>query len=78
MLYCIGIFVTMAVLGLYEPFTHERTLVVLCVSGVGCQNIFTCLQWKYGNGQSAPCHEVLIQTRIDELVSTLQQLQGCK
>ena len=39
---------------------------------------FTGLQWKYGNGQSAPCHEVLIQTRIDGLISTLQQLQGCK
>ena len=24
-----------AVLGLYEPFTHERTIVVWCVSGDG-------------------------------------------
>ena len=63
---------------MYEPFPHKRTLVVLGVSGVGCCNVFSCLQWKYGNGQSAPCHEVLIQTRIDKLISTLQQFQGCK
>ena len=27
---------------------------------------------------SAPCHEVLIQTRIQKLISTLQQFQGGK
>ena len=53
-------------------------MVVLGVSGVGCCNIFTGLQWKYGNDLSAPCHKVLKQTRIDEVISTLQQLQGCK
>ena len=31
----LAFFVTMAVLGLYEPFTHEITIVIWCVSGEG-------------------------------------------
>ena len=37
-----SIFVTMAVLGLYEPFTHERTIVVWCVSGDGVAMLSRC------------------------------------
>ena len=56
-----GIFVTMAVLGLYEPFTHERTIVVWCVSGDGVA-MLSPLWGRYRNGHSVPCHEVLVQT----------------
>ena len=55
------IFVTMAVLGLYEPFTHERTIVVWCVSGDGVA-MLSPLWGRYRNGHSVPCHEVLVQT----------------
>ena len=43
------IFVTMAVLGLYEPFTHERTFVVWCVGGDGVA-MLSPLWGRYGNG----------------------------
>ena len=52
-----------AVLGLYEPFTHERTIVVWCVSGDGVA-MLSPLWGRYGNYYSVPCHEVLVQTRI--------------
>ena len=55
------IFVTMAVLGLYEPFTHERTIVVWCVSGDGVA-MLSPLWGRYRNGHSVPCHEVLVHT----------------
>ena len=52
---------TMAVLGLYEPFTHERTFVVWCVSGDSVA-LLSPLWGRYCNGHSVPCHEVLVQT----------------
>ena len=52
-----------AVLGLYEPFTHERTIVDWCVSGDGVA-MLSPLWVRYGNYYSVPCHEVLVQTRI--------------
>ena len=52
-------------------------MVVLCVSGVAVAMLSP--RWgRYGNSKSAPCLEVLIQTSLEELISTLQQFQGCK
>ena len=69
-------FITVAILGLYESFTHERTIVVLCVSGGGVA-MLSPLWGRYGNDYSAPCHKVLVQTGMDGLISTQQLLQGC-
>ena len=66
-----------AVLGLYEPFKHERTIVVWCVSGYGVA-ILSPLWGKYGNYYSVPCHQVLVQTRIGDLISTQHLLLGCE
>ena len=50
-----------AVLGLYEPFTHERTIIVRCVSG----DVVAMLSplWGYLVMGS-------VQTRIGDLIST--------
>ena len=61
------IFVKMAVLGLYEPFTHERTFVVMTGGTAGVSVVIgvamlSPLWGRYRNGHSVPCHEVLVQT----------------
>ena len=66
----------MAFLGLCEPFTHETTFIVWCVSGDGVA-MLSPLWGRYRNGYSVPCQEVLVQTRMDDLISTQQLLQGC-
>ena len=47
------IFVTMAVLGLYEPFTHERTFVVMTggIAGVSVVMVLQCFP-RCGGGMA--------------------------
>ena len=47
----------MAVLGLYEPFTHERTIVIWCVSGDGVA-MLSPLWGRHRNGHSGPCTDL--------------------